>query len=106
MRNRDELDNDLYPGVHDPKATFFVRSSRQRMKRPTDSSENDLIRSILRSLSLRTVLYLRPELRASWGMTLAARQVAFFHVVTRGRCWLDVDGQKGYWRLQAGDVVI
>ena len=72
----------------------------------TNFSENDLITSILRSVSLQTVLYYRPEFRARWGIIMAAREVAFFHVVTRGRCWMDVEGQEGYWRLQAGDVVI
>ncbi len=76
------------------------------MKKMTNSSENDLIRNILRSVSLQTVLYFRPELRARWGILTAAREVAFFHVVTRGRCWLDVEGEEGYWRLQTGDVVI
>ena len=76
------------------------------MKKKTNFSEDDLIKNILRSVSLRTVLYFRSELRVPWGIMLAAREAAFFHVVTRGQCWLEVEGQQGFWRLQAGDVMI
>jgi AraC-like DNA-binding protein len=43
---------------------------------------------------------------APWGFRVQRRDVASFHLVVEGRCWLDVDGLDGALPLVAGDLVV
>lgn len=67
----------------------------------------DLLSDILRPLRLRGNLYYRTELSAPWGIEVPAdRQIARFHVVLHGGCWLRVAGVEELVYLAAGDLVI
>src|SRR5215471_3070335 len=64
-----------------------------------------LFAELLGSLRLRSSLYLRPELRAPWGFSIADHGPAF-HIVTRGDCWLEVKGLPAPLRLSSGDFAL
>ncbi|MBJ6765075.1 AraC family transcriptional regulator [Myxococcaceae bacterium JPH2] len=63
----------------------------------------DVLADALRSLQLKTEVYGRLELSAPWGISLDLEHPGFFHAVSRGGCWLEVDGQR--IPLAAGDWV-
>ena len=67
----------------------------------------DLLSDILYTLKLRGNLYFRTDLRAPWGIdVLADRQVARFHVVICGGCWLRVAGDDDPFYLAEGDLAM
>jgi AraC-like DNA-binding protein len=66
----------------------------------------DIVSDLLRSVRVRSTIWCRSELRAPWGFGTDARGTAAFHVVTAGRCWLEVDGHDNQRRLNAGDLVV
>lgn len=66
----------------------------------------DALSDIISSMRLRGEVYFRCELSAPWGMDIARTEVAEFHVVARGFCWLKMAGEEKPVFLQAGDVVV
>ena len=67
----------------------------------------DLLSDILYALKLRGNLYFRTNLGAPWGIDVPAdRQVARFHVVIHGGCWLRVAGGDEPFYLEEGDLAI
>jgi hypothetical protein len=67
----------------------------------------DLLSDILYTLRLRANLYFRTDLGAPWGIVVPAdRQVARFHVVIRGGCWLRVAGDDEPFYLEERDLTI
>jgi AraC-like DNA-binding protein len=69
------------------------------------SWRKDLLSELLRSIRLRKSVYFRPELRAPWGISLGNHGTVF-HIVTSGKCWLEVEGVTGPLRLSAGDFAL
>lgn len=67
---------------------------------------SDALTDILRSLRLRGGVYFRCDFSAPWGMAIRPSQVAEFHLVTRGQCWLRLKSRKDAIPLVAGDVVV
>ncbi|RKH21161.1 AraC family transcriptional regulator [Corallococcus praedator] len=63
----------------------------------------DVLTDSLRSLQLKTEVYGRLELSAPWGLKLDLGHPGFFHAVSRGSCWLEVEGRR--IALAAGDWV-
>ncbi|RKG91875.1 AraC family transcriptional regulator [Corallococcus terminator] len=63
----------------------------------------DVLTDSLRSLELKTEVYGRLELSAPWGLKLDLGHPGFFHAVSRGSCWLEVEGQR--IALATGDWV-
>jgi AraC-like DNA-binding protein len=49
--------------------------------------------------------YCRSELTAPWALALPPMQGLSFHVVTSGRCWLEMEGSEPR-RLEPGDLVL
>jgi AraC-like DNA-binding protein len=66
----------------------------------------DVLGDVLESIHLRTSLYCRAQLGAPWGLRVPRRNVAVFHIVTEGACWLSVEGMDAPTPLTAGDLVI
>ena len=67
----------------------------------------DLLSDILALLKLQGTLYFRTEFNPPWGIAVPAfANVARFHLVHRGRCWLTVDGVEEPVLLEQGDLVI
>lgn len=66
----------------------------------------DALTDILNTLKLSSTLYFRTELTAPWGINVPPKpDVARFHIVSRGNCWLQVDGDESI-HLANGDLVV
>jgi AraC-like DNA-binding protein len=68
-----------------------------------DSWRQDLLADLLRSIRLPRSAWLRLEVRAPWGFSIADTATVF-HVVTHGNCWLEVKHLATPARLFAGDL--
>ncbi|WP_299974639.1 AraC family transcriptional regulator [uncultured Pseudoteredinibacter sp.] len=67
----------------------------------------DALTDILNTLRLSSSLYFRTELSSPWGVEVPAKDnVARFHVVIRGQCWLKVAGQEQGIHLSNGDLAV
>jgi len=56
---------------------------------------SDPLGEALHLLHLTGTLYCRSELTAPWGVELPAFENSMmFHIVTAGRCWLEVEGEE------------
>ncbi len=76
------------------------------MKNLTGSIKRDDLSEVLQAVRFRGVVFCRSEMSAPWGFSVLGREFASFHIVTRGKCCLDVDGLDDRFWLSAGDVVI
>jgi AraC-like DNA-binding protein len=66
----------------------------------------DPLGEALHFLRMAGTFYCRSELTAPWGLALPAMAgCASFHVVTAGRCWLEVDGSEPRL-LEPGDLAL
>jgi AraC-like DNA-binding protein len=66
----------------------------------------DPLGEALHFLRMSGIFYSRSELTAPWGLALPAMQgTLMFHVVTAGRCWLQVEGAADRL-LQPGDLAL
>ena len=66
----------------------------------------DALTDILNTLRLSSSLYFRTELTAPWGIEVPSKaKVARFHIVIRGQCWLQVEGDQGI-HMSNGDLVV
>lgn len=67
----------------------------------------DALTDILNTLRLSSSLYFRTELTAPWGVQVPAKgKVARFHIVVRGQCWLQIEGQEEGVYMSNGDLMI
>lgn len=76
------------------------------MKNLAGSIKRDDLSEVLSTVRFRGALFCRSELSAPWGFSVLGREFASFHIVTRGRCCLDVDGLDERFSLAEGDLVI
>ena len=76
------------------------------MRSITGALERDVVSALLDALRVRTTVYCRSELRAPWGFGIEAHGNPSFHVVTRGRCWLEVDGGDQPLAMTTGDLIL
>lgn len=65
----------------------------------------DVLSDILRSVHLGGGVYFRCEFSAPWGMEIKPTEVAEFHIIVRGNCWLRMPGRSAPIPLQGGDLV-
>jgi AraC-like DNA-binding protein len=70
------------------------------------AGDGDAVSEVLRSVRVRATVWCRSQLRAPWGFGTDAHGTAAFHVVTAGRCWLQVEGHVAQRQLVAGDLVV
>jgi AraC-like DNA-binding protein len=68
--------------------------------------QGDEVSELLRSVRVRSTVWCRSELTAPWAFAVKAHGLATFHLVVRGRCWLDVDGIGDPSLLTSGDLVL
>ena len=67
----------------------------------------DALTDILNTLRLSSSLYFRTELTAPWGVKVPSKgKVARFHIVIRGQCWLQIEGDDDGMFMSNGDLVI
>jgi AraC-like DNA-binding protein/quercetin dioxygenase-like cupin family protein len=76
------------------------------MKSITAARRNDVVSDVLAAVRVRTTVYCRSAMRAPWGFEVEAHGNPSFHVVTRGSCWLEVDGDGLPRPLRSGDLVL
>jgi AraC-like DNA-binding protein len=65
----------------------------------------DPLGEALHSLRMSGTFYCRAELTAPWALALPPMKGLSFHVVTSGRCWLEMEGIDPR-RLEPGDLVL
>jgi len=70
-----------------------------------NSASRDRVTALLGSLAVRSSVYCLSELDAPWGFEVDGANVAKFHLVLDGSCWLQADGQQPL-QLGPGDLVI
>jgi AraC-like DNA-binding protein/mannose-6-phosphate isomerase-like protein (cupin superfamily) len=68
--------------------------------------QEDVLGDVLQSIHLHSTLYCRAKMGAPWGFRVSGREVASFHIVTGGSCWLTVEGVDEPVLLTEGDLVI
>ena len=68
--------------------------------------QEDVLGDVLESIHVRSTLYCRAQLGAPWGLSVPRREVAVFHIVTEGTCWLTVEGMGSPTPLTEGSLVI
>ncbi len=64
----------------------------------------DTLSDVLNLMRLQGVVYFLRDFAGAWGMDMPDGPFAQFHLVVRGRCWLEVDGATT--ELSNGDVVV
>lgn len=76
------------------------------MRNLAGSLRRDELSDVLQGVRFRRAIFCRSDLTAPWGFSVLGRDFATFHLVTRGKCCVDVDGVDGRVWLSAGDLVI
>ena len=74
---------------------------------PTEiPASSDPLGEALHLLRLTGSVYARSELTAPWGVELPPFEGhMMFHIVTAGRCWLEIDGSEP-WLLERGSLAL
>lgn len=87
---------------------FFAKRPDQgeNAMEPLTHFQEDVLTDILQSIHLHSTLYCRATMGAPWGLHVSRREVASFHIVTGGACWLTVEGRGKPVLLNEGDLVI
>src|SRR6266849_7100184 len=73
---------------------------------PLTHFQEDILADLLQTIHLHSTLYCRATVGAPWGFRVSRREVASFHIVTGGTCWLTVEGIDKPVLLTEGDLVI
>lgn len=67
----------------------------------------DNLSEILSVTKVKSSLYFRTAFTAPWGVTVPSfNHVARFHYVSKGQCWVRVDGDSDPQCLEQGDLVV
>ena len=66
----------------------------------------DVFSDILKSVNFRTAVYFKTDLSAPWGMKMEGSQVAQFHLIIRGRCFVKPENSNDPEVLYGGDLVV
>ena len=66
----------------------------------------DALTNILSSLKMEGGVSYRCEFSAPWGMKIGQTQVAEFHIIVRGNCWLKMAEEAEPIHLQSGDLLV
>jgi hypothetical protein len=70
-----------------------------------NAAPQDAVTELLAALRVRSTVYCLSELREPWGFEVGGVNVAKFHLVLAGSCWLSLAGHEPA-ELHAGDLVI
>jgi len=65
----------------------------------------DALSSVLDIIAMKGGVYFNCFLAGRWGMEVQAKQLAEFHIVSRGHCWLRMYDRAADLQLQTGDIV-
>jgi AraC-like DNA-binding protein len=75
------------------------------MPPPVKLTGSDVLTDVLRSVRLEGRVLCRLELRAPWAFALPASDLAHFHIIERGSCWIRPSGHEPT-ALNGGDLVV
>ena len=70
-----------------------------------NTAPHDEVAELLATVRVRSTVYCLSELREPWGFEVDGANVAKFHLVLAGSCWLSLAGHQPA-QLRAGDLVI
>jgi AraC-like DNA-binding protein len=70
-----------------------------------NAAASDPVAETLSAVNVLSSVYCLSDLRAPWGFAVEGANVAKFHLVLEGECWLEADGSEPL-RLGQGDLVI
>jgi len=65
----------------------------------------DVLSDVLDTVKLTSTVFVRTALNPPWGLRARPRDHFAFHVVSSGRCWLEVDGMAPF-EVGAGDALV
>ncbi|HEX5299867.1 MAG TPA: cupin domain-containing protein, partial [Streptosporangiaceae bacterium] len=65
----------------------------------------DIVADVIATTRRGSLMYARNRFHAPWGAAFPAGNLANFHVITAGACWLTVEGADPV-QLTSGDVVL
>jgi AraC family transcriptional regulator, alkane utilization regulator len=85
-------------------AVGVSRSNMDRLNEPRGG--RDPVSEVLRAVRVRSTVYCRSVMSAPWGFGVEAHGSPAFHVVIRGSCWLEADGESRQIALASGDLVV
>ncbi|MFQ5418956.1 MAG: AraC family transcriptional regulator [Anaerolineae bacterium] len=66
----------------------------------------DVLSDILQMVRLRGTVYFQSDFAGAWGMQMEASDLAAFHMVVRGNCWLRTADSATPVPLAGGDMVV
>ena len=67
----------------------------------------DVLSEVLRSIHIKGSLYFRTSFTPPWGVAVPRfSNVSRYHLVTRGSCWVRVEGVDTKIRLEKGDLIL
>lgn len=69
------------------------------------TATGDVLSDVLRRTALRGTVYFKAEFGSPWAMQIGDKDVAAFHIVVRGRCWVR-GGDEAPLELGPGDIVV
>jgi AraC-like DNA-binding protein len=93
----------------DRRRTAIVYSTQLRaneMEKLNSEDGLDPLADVLDGVRFRSTIFCRSLMTAPWGFSVAGREIATFHYVERGDCWLEVEGTAPAIRLESGDLVL
>jgi AraC-like DNA-binding protein/mannose-6-phosphate isomerase-like protein (cupin superfamily) len=76
------------------------------MRSISNAVRPDVVSDLLDAVRVRATVYCRSDLCAPWGFGVQAHGNPSFHVVTQGRCRLEVDDGSQPLELTTGDLVL
>ncbi|PCI23216.1 MAG: hypothetical protein COB67_12995 [SAR324 cluster bacterium] len=66
----------------------------------------DVLSDVFKSLHLESNIFARPRFLSPWGLYQPKSVFAAFHFITRGNCYLKLDGESQFRSLKEGDFVL
>lgn len=76
------------------------------MKRLDEFVGQDALSDVLAHLYVRGSVYCRSDLRPPWAFSVDRKPIGGFHAITRGRGWLEVEGEKQEIQVSRGDLIV
>jgi hypothetical protein len=66
----------------------------------------DALNDVLAHLYVHGAVYCRSELRPPWAFSMERKPIGGFHAITRGKGWLEVEGEKQKIEVCRGDLIV
>lgn len=76
------------------------------MKTPSPTGAQEALDDVLTHFFVNGAIYCRSDLRPPWAFSVDARSSASFHAITRGKGWLEVEGQSSKIAVSRGDLIV